>query len=177
MLPICEPYGIIPVHNLFQSTSGTTHSVVYTFPSPLKLSPVVVKCESYLGKFMNQKAKMLTRIFSIALSLVFGISSIAKFSGMELLHQPFREMCLSTWYVYFIAVLEMTMAIGILIKNVASMSAVGMNVIFAGMSFYFYYYQTPLYLIPTGILALMAITVAYFTHDDCVTVQGMPEKQ
>ncbi|GEA50513.1 hypothetical protein VIN01S_13170 [Vibrio inusitatus NBRC 102082] len=126
---------------------------------------------------MDHKEKVLTRIFSITLSLVFGISSIAKFSGMELLHLPFKEMCLSTWYGYFIAVLEMSMAVGILKKNVASMSAVGMNVIFAGMSFYFYNYQTPFYLIPTGILALMAITVAYYTHDDCITVQGMPEKQ
>ncbi|GAB7219171.1 hypothetical protein [Vibrio comitans] len=126
---------------------------------------------------MDQKKTMLTRIFSITLSLVFGISSIAKFSGMELLHLPFREMSLSTWYGYFIAVLEMLMAIGILKKNTASMSSVGMNVIFVGMSFYFYNYQTPLYLIPTGVLAIMAITVAYFTHDDCITVQGMPEKQ
>ncbi|GEM78336.1 hypothetical protein [Vibrio superstes] len=126
---------------------------------------------------MDQKEKRLIKVFSIILSLVFGLSSIAKFSGMELIHRPFSDMCLSTWYGYFIAVLEMLMAVGILKKNVASMSAVGMNVIFAGMSFYFYYYQTPLYLIPTGILALMAITVAYFTHDDCITAQSVPEKQ
>ncbi|MFA0357606.1 hypothetical protein AB4525_11920 [Vibrio breoganii] len=126
---------------------------------------------------MDQKEKRLIKVFSIILSLVFAISSIAKFSGVELLHLPFKEMSLSTWYGYFIAVLEMLMAMGILKKNTASMSAVGMNVIFAGMSFYFYNYQTPLYLIPTGILALMAITVANLTHDDCITAQGLPKTQ
>ena len=123
---------------------------------------------------MSEKEERSAWTLSIVLAAYFGIYGVAKLIGVEALHQPFAVLGLSVWYGYFIATLEVVLAVGLLFKRVASMSGVGLCILITGMAFYHFNYQ-PFGLIADALLFLAASTLGYLRHDDCVTMQESPQ--
>ncbi|GAM67688.1 hypothetical protein JCM19236_4614 [Vibrio sp. JCM 19236] len=119
---------------------------------------------------MNRNIEPMTRVFSMVLAIFFGMGGLAKLLGVRVMHYPFVELGLSPWYGYLIAIMEVSFAIGVLVKSFASMSALGMTVIILGITYYHWSYFPPNAVIPDIVLLLLAIFVSYVRHDDCITV-------
>ena len=110
-------------------------------------------------------------VISIGLAAYFGFFGTAKLIGEETLHLPFTQLGLSTWYGYFIATLEVILALGLLFKRVASMSGIGISILIIGMAYYHFHYQLPFMLVTDALLFAAAVGLGFLRHDDCITMQ------
>lgn len=124
---------------------------------------------------MNNNGEYTAWALSIILAAYFGFYGIAKLVGVEALHQPFAQLGLSVWYGYFIATLEVILAIGVLFQRTASMSGIGLTILMIGIAYYHYHYQLYVELIIDVLLFIAAVTLGYLRHDDCITMQVNPE--
>lgn len=104
----------------------------------------------------------MTRVFSMVLAIFFGMGGLAKLLGVRVMHYPFVELGLSSWYGYLIAIMEVSFAVGVLVKSFASMSALGMTVVILGITYYHWSYFPLNAVIPDIVLLLLLSSLAMY---------------
>ncbi|MBJ7538417.1 DoxX family protein [Marinomonas transparens] len=69
-------------------------------------------------------------------ALAFLAGGVGKLMGVEMMHQSFATLGLPVFFGYFIGACEIAGAIGIFIKKLSSLAAVGLGLIMAGAMYY-----------------------------------------
>ena len=95
---------------------------------------------------------------SVALALIVGAAGIAKLMGVPMVHQSFAILGLPSWFGYFIGAAEVAGAVGLFIRPLAALAAVGLAIIGAG-AVYFHVFHTPL---SQGMPAIIVLLLALF---------------
>jgi len=95
---------------------------------------------------------------SIAIALVVlyvGAGGIAKLAGVPYVHSSFPKLGLPPWFGYFIGVCEVVGPIGLLIRPLRALAALGIGVIMVGATYYHAVYTPIVQALPALVLAVL----------------------
>lgn len=102
-------------------------------------------------------------------ALAYLAGGIGKLMGVEMMHQSFATLGLPVLFGYFIGVCEVAGAIGLFIKRLSSLAAVGLGIIMVGASYYHLQYD-PQGSIVAILLVIFAIIIAIARKDDSILI-------
>jgi putative oxidoreductase len=97
-------------------------------------------------------------IASVVLALIVAGAGVAKLMGVPMVHQSFAILGLPTWFGYFIGAAEVAGAIGLFIRPLSALAALGLAIIGAG-AVYFHVTNPP---ISAGVPAILVLLLAVF---------------
>ncbi len=105
---------------------------------------------------MKKYGFLATRIVA---SLFLVVAGGAKLAGVPEVHQSFSILGLPKWFGYFIGACEIAAAVGLYIKPLTALAALGVSIIMLG-AVYFHVLYTPIAIgIPSLILLLMSVYI------------------
>jgi putative oxidoreductase len=97
-------------------------------------------------------------IASVVLALMVGAAGIAKLMGVPMVHQSFAILGLPSWFGYFIGAAEVAGAVGLFIRPLSALAALGLAIIGVG-AVYFHVTNPP---ISAGVPAILVLLLAMF---------------
>lgn len=95
----------------------------------------------------------------------FLAGGIGKLMGVEMMHQSFAMLGLPVAFGYFIGVCEVSGAIGLFIKKLSSLAAIGLAIIMMGAMYYHIQYD-PKGFIPAALLFVFSIIIFFARKKD-----------
>ncbi|WP_432468246.1 DoxX family protein [Agarivorans sp. Z349TD_8] len=95
-------------------------------------------------------------------ALAFLAGGIGKLMGVEMLHKSFATLGLPVFFGYFIGLFEIAGAIGIFIKKLSSLAAVGLALIMLGAIYYHFQYDPQG--LPAAALLLVFSIIIFFAR-------------
>ncbi len=95
-------------------------------------------------------------VASVLVAILLLFAGSAKLAGVPALHSSFAMLGLPVWFGYFIGACEVAGAIGLLIRPLSALAAIGISIIMLG-AVYFHVVYTP---ISQGIPALVILIVS-----------------
>ncbi len=98
-------------------------------------------------------------------ALAFLAGGIGKLMGVEMMHQSFATLGLPVAFGYFIGFCEVAGAIGLLIKRLSAVAAVGLGIIMVGAMYYHMQYD-PKGLIAAAVLFAFSIVIFFARKSD-----------
>lgn len=107
---------------------------------------------------MNKFKKYGLLALTIVTALVFLSGGIGKLMGIEMMHKSFATLGLPVWFGYFIGACEVLGAIGLFIRSLSSLAAIGLSIIAAGASYYHIMYD-PQGTIVAGLLVVFCVVI------------------
>ena len=108
-------------------------------------------------------------------ALAFLAGGVGKLMGVEMMHQSFATLGLPVLFGYFIGVCEVAGAIGIFIKRVSSLAAVGLGLIMAGAMYYHIQFD-PKGFIAAAVLFVFSIVI-FFANEKHSVLLGNKQKK
>jgi len=90
---------------------------------------------------------------------------IGKLMGVEMMHQSFATLGLPVFFGYFIGICEVAGAIGIFIRRLSSLAALGLAVIMIGAMYYHAQYD-PQGFIAAAVLFVFSIVIFFKRKED-----------
>ena len=97
--------------------------------------------------------------FAISLvALILLAAGGAKLAGIPEVHKSFAVLGLPSWFGYFIGACEVAGAIGLFIRPLSALAAIGISIIMLG-AIYFHIYYTPL---AQGVPALIVLALCAY---------------
>ena len=72
----------------------------------------------------------------IVAAVAFGAAGVAKLAGVPMVHLSFANLGLPSWFGYFIGLCEVAGAIGLLIRPLSALAALGLGIITVGAVYY-----------------------------------------
>lgn len=103
----------------------------------------------------------LWAIMGLTAALCIGAGS-AKLAGVPMLHQSFATLGLPVFFGYFIGACEVAGGIGLFIKKLSSLAALGLAFIMAGAAYYHINYD--MQGLPPSIVLLVFCGVIFFAR-------------
>jgi putative oxidoreductase len=94
----------------------------------------------------------------IAIALVaayVGAGGIAKLAGVPYVHSSFPKLGLPRWFGYFIGVCEVLGPIGLLIRPLRALAALGIAIIMIGATYYHSVHTPVFQAIPAAVLTIL----------------------
>lgn len=92
-------------------------------------------------------------------SLAFAAAGAAKLAGVEQLHMSFAAMGLPTWFGYFIGAAELSGAIGLWLRKLRPLAALGLLVIMAGAIYFHVVYDAVANAVPAVVLSALLLVI------------------
>lgn len=93
-------------------------------------------------------------------ALAFLAGGVGKLMGVEMMHQSFATLGLPVAFGYFIGVCEVSGAIGLFIKKLSSLVALGLAVIMVGAMHYHITYD-PQGFVPAAVLFVFSMIIFF----------------
>ncbi|MEU5877734.1 DoxX family protein [Spirillospora sp. NPDC047279] len=84
------------------------------------------------AKSSGRKAHIALWALQVLMALVFLMASSTKFSGNEQAVEGFEKIGFGSWFMYFIATVELAGAAGLLIPALCGLAATGLTALLAG---------------------------------------------
>jgi putative oxidoreductase len=94
----------------------------------------------------------------IAIALValyVGAGGLAKVAGVPYVHSSFPKLGLPAWFGYFIGVCEVLGSIGLFIRPLRALAAIGIGVIMVGATYYHAVYTPVVQAAPALVLTIL----------------------
>jgi putative oxidoreductase len=88
-------------------------------------------------------------------ALYVGSGGIAKLAGVPYVHSSFPRLGLPAWFGYFIGVCEVLGPIGLLIRPLSALAAVGIGIIMIGATYYHATYTPVIQAMPAFVLLML----------------------
>ena len=98
----------------------------------------------------------------IAITLValyVGSGGLAKLAGVPYVHSSFPRLGLPAWFGYFIGVCEVLGSIGLFIRPLSALAAVGIGIIMIGATYYHATYTPVIQATPAFVLGLLCVYI------------------
>jgi putative oxidoreductase len=106
---------------------------------------------------MRSKARKYALWIAIALVVLYvGAGGAAKLAGVPYVHSSFPKMGLPGWFGYFIGTCEVLGCIGLLIRPLRDLAALGIGVIMVGATYYHATYTPILRAAPAFVLVILS---------------------
>jgi uncharacterized membrane protein len=104
---------------------------------------------------------------AIALVVLYvGAGGLAKLAGIPYVHSSFPKMGLPAWFGYFIGVCEVLGSIGLLIRPLRALAAVGIGVIMVGATYYHAVYTPVVQAAPAAVLTALCVYIFFKARAD-----------
>ena len=91
----------------------------------------------------------------VLVALYVGGGGIAKLAGVPYVHSSFPALGLPEWFGYFIGVCEVLGAIGLFIRPLSALAALGIGIIMIGATYYHAVYTPTLQAAPAFVLTIL----------------------
>ena len=101
----------------------------------------------------------------ILAAIAFGGAGAAKLAGVPMVHESFANLGLPSWFGYFIGVCEIAGAVGLLIRPLSALAALGLGIIMVGAVYYHFAYTPISEGIPAMVLLLFCIFIFMARRD------------
>ena len=112
------------------------------------------------------KNKYVLLIAKVLMALILLAAGSAKLAGVPALHESFQLLGLPGWFGYFIGACEVSGAIGIFVRPLSALAALGIALIMCG-ALYFHIAHTPLAQgVPALVILLLCLFVFLRTRSD-----------
>ncbi len=108
---------------------------------------------------MNKAVKIGFWVSLSLASLALVAGGAAKLAGVEQVHMSFSIMGLPVWFGYFIGLCEVLGGIGLWIRRVSSLAAVGLLIIMTGALYFHVVYESAVNGIPAFVISLLLINI------------------
>jgi putative oxidoreductase len=98
----------------------------------------------------------------IAIALValyVGAGGVAKLAGVPYVHSSFPRLGLPAWFGYFIGACEVLGPIGLLIRPLSALAAVGLGIIMIGATYYHATYTPVIQAAPALVLGMLCVYI------------------
>lgn len=92
-------------------------------------------------------------------ALYVGAGGLAKLVGMPYVHSSFPKLGLPSWFGYFIGVCEVLGPIGLLIRPLRALAALGIGIIMLGATYYHAAYTPVIQAVPAFVLLILCIYI------------------
>jgi putative oxidoreductase len=105
----------------------------------------------------------------IAISLValyVGAAGIAKLAGVPYVHSSFPKLGLPAWFGYFIGVCEVLGPIGLFIRPLSAIAAVGIGIIMICATYYHAAYTPAIQAAPAFVLGILCAYIFWRRRPD-----------
>ena len=96
-----------------------------------------------------------TWIAIVLVAAYVGAGGIAKLAGVPYVHSSFPKLGLPSWFGYFIGVCEVLGPIGLFIRPLSALAAVGIGIIMIGATYYHATYTPMVQAAPALVLAVL----------------------
>ncbi len=96
-----------------------------------------------------------TWIAIVLVAAYVGAGGIAKLAGVPYVHSSFPKLGLPPWFGYFIGVCEILGPIGLFIRPLSALAAVGIGIIMVGATYYHAAYTPMVQAAPAFVLAVL----------------------
>jgi putative oxidoreductase len=111
---------------------------------------------------MNAKTTSVLVWIAIALgALAYAAAGISKVLGVEQMAQSFTHFHLPLWFMTFIGACEIAGAVGLLIRRLSALAAVGLAIIMVGAIYMHLTYDAPPMAAPAAVLLVLMGFVAW----------------
>ena len=97
----------------------------------------------------------------VLVALYVGAGGLAKLAGMPYVHSSFPKLGLPAWFGYFIGACEVLGAIGLLIRPLRALAAIGIAIIMIGATYYHAVYTPVIQAAPAFILTLLSVYIFF----------------
>jgi putative oxidoreductase len=88
-------------------------------------------------------------------ALYVGAGGLAKLAGVPYVHSSFPKLGLPAWFEYFIGVCEVLGPVGLLIRPLRALAAIGIGIIMVGATYYHVAYTPFFQAMPAVVLTLL----------------------
>jgi putative oxidoreductase len=105
----------------------------------------------------------------VAISLValyVGAAGVAKLAGVPYVHSSFPKMGLPGWFGYFIGACEVLGPIGLSIRPLRALAAVGIAIIMIGATYYHAVYTPVVQAAPALVLTVLCVYIFFKARAD-----------
>lgn len=116
---------------------------------------------------------------SIAIALValyVGAGGVAKLAGVPYVHGSFYALGLPVWFGYLIGVCEVLGPVGLLIRPLSALAAVGIGIIMIGATYYHATYTPVVQAAPAFVLAILCVYIFFKRRADILKFNRGPNK-
>jgi putative oxidoreductase len=111
---------------------------------------------------VNAKTTSVLVWIAIALGvLAYAAAGTSKVLGVEQMAQSFTHFHLPLWFMTFIGACEIAGAVGLLIRRLSALAAVGLAIIMIGAIYMHVTYDAPPMAAPAAVLLVLMIFVAW----------------
>src|SRR5215470_1101877 len=111
---------------------------------------------------MSGKATSILVWIAIALGVVaYAAAGTSKVLGVEQMRQAFTYFNLPLWFMTFIGACEIAGAIGLLIRPLSALAALGLAIIMVGAIYMHLTYDAPPQAVPAAVLLVLMVFVAW----------------
>lgn len=97
----------------------------------------------------------------VLVALYVGAGGLAKLAGMPYVHSSFPKLGLPAWFGYFIGACEVLGAIGLLIRPLRALAAIGIAIIMIGATYYHAVYTPVIQAAPAFLLTLLSVYIFF----------------
>lgn len=97
----------------------------------------------------------------VLVALYVGAAGIAKLAGVPYVHSSFPKLGLPAWFGYFIGACEVLGAVGLLIRPLRALAAVGIAIIMVGATYYHAVYTPVMQAAPAFVLTVLSVYIFF----------------
>jgi putative oxidoreductase len=115
---------------------------------------------------MERANDYITWIAISLIALYVGAAGIAKLAGVPYVHSSFPKLGLPAWFGYFIGVCEVLGPIGLFIRPLSAIAAVGIGIIMIGATYYHAAYTPAIQAVPAFVLGILCACVFWRRRAD-----------
>jgi len=108
-------------------------------------------------------------------ALAFFAGGIGKLMGVEMMHKSFATLGLPVFFGYFIGACEVAGAIGIFIRKLSSLAAVGLGTIMVGAMYYHLNFDPQGFPV-AALLFVFAIVIFFVRREDSIVFASKKNK-
>lgn len=116
------------------------------------------------------------RLAIALIALYVGTGGMAKLAGVPYFHSSFPQMGLPAWFGYFIGACEVLGPLGLLVRPLRALAALGVGAIMVGASYYHAVYTPIVQAVPAVVLAVLCGYVFLKSRDDMPRVRPPEER-
>ena len=112
-----------------------------------------------------------TRNYPLAIALVVlyvGAGGAAKLAGLPYVHSSFPKLGLPAWFGYFIGAVEVLGCLGLLVRPLSALAALGIGVIMIGATYYDAAYTPVIQAVPALVLTTLCIYIFFARRTDAL---------
>ena len=120
----------------------------------------------------RSRAELTAVWIAIALVAAYvGAGGIAKLAGVPYVHSSFPKLGLPPWFGYFIGVCEVLGPIGLLIRPLRALAALGIAIIMIGATYYHSVHTPVLQALPAAVLTILCGFVFMRSRSDILKLR------